>query len=167
MAKRLKLKAPTITHKQRFLNIMTNARYILKYGSIIDASIVQLYLMQLNLLELLALIVRFYRLLLQTRMLFEQLPLFNPYYWPLSLLFSITDGFVEFCERLMPRVKLCGITFDVSVLMGLELISLVLDILGQGCDITLHRLALKVNSINKKKKLLLFARYVYSSVAEE
>jgi len=68
-------------------------------------------------------LVKIYRVLCFSKITFDQLPMFNPYTWPFSVIRIITQPYFKFWARLLPNLKLGQISYDVSAILGLEVLS--------------------------------------------
>lgn len=66
--------------------------------------------------------IKLYTLLLYTKITFDQLPLFNPYLWPFSVLRYVTVPYLRIWEKLFPRLRLGPINLDISVIIALEVL---------------------------------------------
>jgi hypothetical protein len=71
--------------------------------------------------------IKLYRILCFTKLTFDQLPLFNPYDWPLSFIRVLTVPYFRFWSRLLPRMKLGGVRFDVSRMVALESLNILFE----------------------------------------
>lgn len=69
---------------------------------------------------------RFYKGLIFTKLLFDQLPLFNPYKWPLSMVRILTEPWFRFWRKYFPPARLGGYGFDISGLIAFETFELIL-----------------------------------------
>ncbi len=69
---------------------------------------------------------RFYKGLIFTKLLFDQLPLFNPYKWPLSMVRIITEPWFRFWRKYFPPARLGKHGFDISGLIAFETFELLL-----------------------------------------
>ena len=68
-------------------------------------------------------LLKIFKVLCFTKITFDQLPLLNPYKWPLSIFRVITKPYFQFWSRLLPSLKLGKVSYDVSTILGLEAIS--------------------------------------------
>jgi hypothetical protein len=53
-------------------------------------------------------------------MTFEQMPLFNPYIWPLSVIRVYTIPYFMFWFKLIPPLRLGRYTLNISHILGIE-----------------------------------------------
>lgn len=144
-----------MTKLHRKYRILQAAIFLLKSGLLLDVMMIKTYILQLSMFELSIFIIRIYRLLVQTRFLFDQLPLFNPYYWPLCIVHDLTNSYVEYWEELFPRCKLFGITLDVSLILCLDFLSVLHRILTSRAKKVLHKLALKNSALGTKYRRIM------------
>lgn len=68
-----------------------------------------------------------YRILCYTKLVFDQLPLFNPYKWPLSVVHALTNKYFLFWSKLLPVVKMGRSPIEISTLLALEILSTILN----------------------------------------
>nr|QOU10651.1 photosystem I assembly protein Ycf19 [Poteriospumella lacustris] len=73
---------------------------------------------------------KFYRGLLYTKLLFDQLPLFNPYKWPLSIIRILTDPWFRFWRKHFPPARVRGQGFDISGLIAFESLEIFLKFIS-------------------------------------
>ena len=66
---------------------------------------------------------KIYRVLCFTKIIFDQLPLFNPYRWPLSFIRVVTKPYFDLWERLLPTLKFGKFAYDISGIVGIEFLS--------------------------------------------
>ena len=76
-------------------------------------------------------LIKIYRVLCFSKITFDQLPMFNPYTWPFSVIRIITQPYFKFWSKLLPNLKLGKISYDVSAILGLELLSGLLFLCSQ------------------------------------
>lgn len=76
-----------------------------------------------DLLACLYTLLKIYRILCFSKITFDQLPLLNPYKWPLAFFRIVTQPYFRFWARLLPTMKLGNSTYDISIILGLEAIS--------------------------------------------
>lgn len=72
-------------------------------------------------------LIKAYRLLCYTKLVFDQLPYFNPYKWPLSIIRVLTNKYFLFWSKCLPMVRMGRSPLDVSTLLALEILSSVLN----------------------------------------
>lgn len=68
-------------------------------------------------------LIKIYRVLCFTKITFDQLPMFNPYKWPFSIIRIITQPYFKFWAKLLPNLRLGKVSYDVSAILGLEVLS--------------------------------------------
>jgi len=68
-------------------------------------------------------LLKVYRILCFSKITFDQLPLLNPYKWPLSFFRIVTRPYFKFWSKILPSLKLGKISYDVSTILGLEALS--------------------------------------------
>jgi hypothetical protein len=69
------------------------------------------------------LLLKTYRLILFTKIVFDQLPLFNPYEWPLSVVRITTRWYFRFWEKMVPTLKFKNGSMDISAPVALEFVT--------------------------------------------
>jgi len=67
--------------------------------------------------------IKFFKVLCFTKLTFDQLVLFNPYRWPLSVIRVLTGFYFKIWHNLLPPVRLGTGSMDLSILMGLEFLN--------------------------------------------
>jgi uncharacterized protein YggT (Ycf19 family) len=67
-----------------------------------------------------------YRIVCFTRIIFDQLPLFNPYKWPLSIIRLLTKPYFHYWAKFLPNLKIGAISYEVSSIIALELLSAII-----------------------------------------
>jgi hypothetical protein len=72
------------------------------------------------------LIIKIYRILCFTKITCDQLPLINPYRWPISFLRIVTKPYFKFWSTKLPNLKLGKVSYDVSAILGLEILGSIL-----------------------------------------
>ena len=77
-----------------------------------------------DLLSYLYLLIKIYKVLCYTKLTLNQMLILNPYIWPLSFFRIITNPFFKFCKRWLPRIRMSKQSFDISVIIGLEILGL-------------------------------------------
>ena len=75
-----------------------------------------------DLLAYVYVLLKIYRILCFTKITFDQLPLVNPYKWPMSFFRVVTQPYFRFWTKLLPTVKVGKIVLDVSTIFGLEVL---------------------------------------------
>ena len=68
-------------------------------------------------------LLKIFKVLCFSKITFDQLPLLNPYKWPLSFFRVVTKPYFQFWAKLLPSLKLGKISYDVSTILGLEALS--------------------------------------------
>jgi hypothetical protein len=76
-------------------------------------------------------ILKIYRVLCFSKITFDQLPLLNPYKWPLSMVRVSTAPYFRFWGKLMPNLKFGKGSYDVSAILGLEMLSCIISVCTQ------------------------------------
>jgi hypothetical protein len=69
--------------------------------------------------------IKLYRILCFTRLTFDQLPIFNPYKWPLAFIRISTNPYFRFWSKLLPNLKIGKVSYDISGIVGLEVLAAV------------------------------------------
>jgi hypothetical protein len=94
----------------------------------------------LELINLFFILARFYKAILFTKLLFDQLPLFNPYKWPLSMIRILAEPWFSFWRKYFPPVRLGAYGFDISGLVAFEFFEFLLKFISLLKFILLNRL---------------------------
>ncbi len=81
-----------------------------------------------NLMDYLYVSIKIYRILCFAKLTFEQLPLYNPYKWPLSFIRIATRPYLSFWSRFLPNLKIGHMTHEISTVIALEILSALLKI---------------------------------------
>ena len=68
-------------------------------------------------------LLKIFRILCFSKVTFDQLPLLNPYKWPLSFFRVATKPYFQFWSRILPSLRLGKVSYDVSTILGLEILS--------------------------------------------
>lgn len=68
-----------------------------------------------------------YRIICYTKIVFDQLPYFSPYRWPLSIIRKLTDPYFKFWSKLLPLLRIGRSPFDISSIISLEILSTLLN----------------------------------------
>ena len=68
-------------------------------------------------------ILKIYSILCFSKITFDQLPILNPYKGPLSFFRIITKPYFKFWSDRLPNLKLGKVSYDVSAILGLEMLS--------------------------------------------
>ena len=76
-----------------------------------------------DLLAYVYVLLKIYRILCFTKITFDQLPILNPYKWPLSFFRIITKPYFKFWSDRLPNLKLGKVSYDVSAILVLEMLS--------------------------------------------
>lgn len=71
----------------------------------------------INFLFAVYLILKLYRIIFFTKVIFEQLPLFNPNQWPLSIIHILLSPLTKFLQCYIPSINFGPIDLDISLLM--------------------------------------------------
>ena len=72
-------------------------------------------------------ILKAYRILCYSKITFDQLPLLNPYKWPLSIFRVAANPYFKFWQNRIPQLKLGKFSYDISVILALELLSILIS----------------------------------------
>ncbi len=76
-----------------------------------------------DLLVFLYISIKIYRILCFSRLIFELLPLFSPYRWPISLIYTITAPYFKFCRAMMPGYRINRTSLDFAIIFGIQALS--------------------------------------------
>lgn len=85
-----------------------------------------IYGLLLDLFTFLYVSVKFYRVLCYTQITFDQLPLFNPYLWPVAPIRILTNPYFRFWRKILPPVRIGKVGFEISSIMAFEALASIL-----------------------------------------
>ena len=107
---------------------MTVFTFMLSAKSAQEALISYIFFLEgwVEVLNALYILGRFYKGLLFTKLVFDQLPLFNPYKWPLSIVRILTDPWFRFWRTHFPPARIAGYAFELSGLIAFEVFEIFL-----------------------------------------
>lgn len=97
-----------------------------------------------DILSILYVFLKTYRIVCFTKLTFDQLPLFNPYRWPLSIIRLLTKPYFKFWSKLIPAVKVGRGSYDISSIVGLEVLS----------SLSVFFFQMKINLLAEMEKLI-------------
>jgi hypothetical protein len=83
----------------------------------------------INCLTFLYLIAKIYKIIFFIKVIFEQLPLFNPNKWPLSIIYILSSPITNFTQYYIPTIKLGPIELEVYFLLAFEIFDTVIEFL--------------------------------------
>ncbi len=81
-----------------------------------------------DILHYLYLMLKIYRMVCLTRIIFDQLPLFNPYKWPLSAVRLLTKPYFGLWSKRFPKIRMGLTNYEVSNLIALEAVSAIIGL---------------------------------------
>jgi hypothetical protein len=90
--------------------------------------IVYCYLFFADLISYMYLLLKIYRVLCFSKITFDQLPLLNPYKWPFSFIRIVTKPYFKFWSKLLPNLRIGSGSYDISAIVGLEMLSTLISI---------------------------------------
>lgn len=90
-----------------------------------------------------------YRVLCFSKLTFDQLPIFSPYKWPFSFLRVLTVPYFKLWSELLPNLKFGSGSYDISAIIGLEILNKLISI----------TLQLRAFSLKKVQLILLLNNY--------
>lgn len=90
-----------------------------------------IFLLLSDLIGYFYLLLKIYRILCFSKITFDQLPVLNPYKWPFSLVRIITKPYFKFWSKLLPKLKLGKVSYDVSAILGLEFLTCIISVILQ------------------------------------
>jgi uncharacterized protein YggT (Ycf19 family) len=97
------------------------------YNVIIEDLIAAIKISLINLLPeiiiLFSVILKFYKLFFFTKIILDQMSMFNSYTWPFSILRIIYKPYLKFWSRFLPKVKVGNSIIDISFIVGLEFLN--------------------------------------------
>jgi uncharacterized protein YggT (Ycf19 family) len=73
-------------------------------------------------------VLKIYRILCYSKITFDQLPLLNPYQWPFSIFRIISNPYFKFWQNLVPQLKFGKFSYDISVILALEMLSILISL---------------------------------------
>lgn len=85
--------------------------------------IIHLYLFIADAISYLYLLLKIYRVLCFSKITFDQLPVINPYKWPASFIRIVTKPYFKFWSKLLPNLKIGSGSYDISTIIGLEVLN--------------------------------------------
>lgn len=103
-----------------FFFLSLESTEILTFSSL--PSTMGLHLLAADVLAFCYIFLKIYRILCFVKLTFDQLPLFNPYYWPLSAVRILTTPYFRFCSNFLPPLRFGQYSYNASVLLSLELL---------------------------------------------
>jgi len=68
-------------------------------------------------------LLKVYTILCFSKITFDQLPILNPYKWPFSFFRIATKPYFKFWSKTLPNLRLGKISYDVSAILGLQVLS--------------------------------------------
>lgn len=71
-------------------------------------------------------VVKLYRFLCIFKIFSTQIPLYNPYEWPLNIVHVLTAPYFKIWSKIIPFLKFPGTSFDFSVMIALEFLTAIL-----------------------------------------
>ena len=71
-----------------------------------------------NLIKIAYHFISFYKVIYFTKAVFEQLPIFNAYTWPYSIIRIICSPYAKIWTKLFPKIKINNTLLDVSFFIG-------------------------------------------------
>ncbi len=72
------------------------------------------------------LLIKIYRILCFAKITFDQLPLYNPYKWPLSFIRILTRPYLSFWSRFLPNLRFGNMTYEIATIVALEFLACIL-----------------------------------------
>jgi len=84
----------------------------------------------IELVNLVLILSRFYKAILFTKLLFDQLPLVNPYKWPVSMVRVLAKPWFKFWRSYLPSARFGIYGFDISGLIAFEFFEFFLKLLS-------------------------------------
>jgi len=70
-----------------------------------------------------------YRVMCLTRLTLDQLPMFNPYIFPINFIRLYTNTYFVFWKKILPPLRFGSYPFDMSGLIALQFISQILPLI--------------------------------------
>lgn len=92
-----------------------------------SSSLIHFHFFLADFLSFFYILVKTYRMLCYCKLLMDQMPLFNPYIWPLSTIRIITNPYFNLFNKLLPNFTFGRYTFSISVLLCLEFLGAILS----------------------------------------
>lgn len=88
----------------------------------------ELLLFLLDILDIIYVFLKTYRVFCFTKLTLDQLPTLNPYVWPISIFRILTNPYFTFWSNILPNIKIGSSSFDISTLVAMEFINRVLNL---------------------------------------
>lgn len=102
-----------LRHKKKYIYNMVMGHLITTLKACIINTIPDL--MQLGIV-----LIRYYRLIVFTKIVLDQIPILNFYDWPYSIIRIICRPYTRFWARYLPKLKIGRSIVDISFYIGLE-----------------------------------------------
>lgn len=81
-----------------------------------------------DLVDAIYLFLKIFRVLCMIKVTFEQLPLYNPYKWPLSFIRIVTRPYLRILSKRIPNLKIGMMSYDISTIISLQLLSSIIRV---------------------------------------
>jgi hypothetical protein len=91
-------------------------------------------------------LLKIFRVFCYTKITFDQLPFFSPYYWPLSAIRILTVPYFRFWSKFLPSLKFGKYSYDISVIIALEFLSSLLLLISKLRTILLIQAEFLINN---------------------
>jgi uncharacterized protein YggT (Ycf19 family) len=105
-----------------------NFSLVLQYASFKEIQEIYKLITYLEILDLIVLSTKFFRVIILFRIIIDQLPLFNPYEWPLVVLYKLTRPFFKLIRKFVPPIIVGYNCFNITNLMAISLSGLMVKI---------------------------------------
>lgn len=89
---------------------------------------IYMYVFFADLISYMYLLLKIYRVLCFSKITFDQLPIINPYKWPFSFIRIVTKPYFKFWSKLLPNLKIGSGSYDISAIIGLEMLSTLISV---------------------------------------
>jgi hypothetical protein len=86
------------------------------------------YIIAADFMNYFYLFLKIFRVILYSKLTFDQMPTCNPYMWPFSVFRVSTQGYFRLWNKLLPNLRVGGGAYDISTIVGLEFTSCIINI---------------------------------------
>jgi uncharacterized protein YggT (Ycf19 family) len=76
-----------------------------------------------NFISYFYLIIKAFKVICYSKMTIEWLPMINPYKWPFSIIYSLTEPYFNFWSKIFPNLRLQNSSLEISGIIGLEVLN--------------------------------------------
>ncbi len=76
-----------------------------------------------NIFDYLYVFLKIYRILCFAKITFDQLPICNPYKWPIAFIRVVTRPYLSIWHKFLPNLRIGNMTHEVSSIIAVEFLS--------------------------------------------